>query len=436
MVAAAALAALSLQAGAAEVVLAADPPQLRLGTDAMAELVITAPGDTAELEVTTSLGRIEALSRGPDGRYRARFLPPAQSFPQVAILAGVARSASGEISHGWGRIPLWGQGDAVVRARPGQQIVVRIGDREYGPVVANAAGVAQVPVVVPPGVTLAYHGNRPIELGVPPARRLHLVQAGGPGEGGARVLLVFAVSPDGAPREGAPPSLAATAGTVGPLERLEAGVHRALWTPPPAAVGAAKITAEAPGEPHRAELTFDLSAAQAARLRILAGLKVGAVSNLREVSTPQLAVEAQLLPQGPGPLALTLELSRFAFGPDPSARSPLFPEAPLGGLHQYHGLMAGALYRHPLDPNWQLEVGARLGLGWVRSRLWTPDQPLLVEQRLVPAGHLAAGVHRSLGPGGVTLELRASLHADPGLRILAGQLLAAELLLGYRLELR
>src|SRR5207302_76594 len=114
-----------------------------------------------------SVGTIEGLHRARDGIWEAQYVPPDDAIPQVAILTA---AAGGEVA--WLAIPLWAEGDAVVKTRPRGRISVDIGSQTFGPVVADAHGNAVVPVVVPPGVYEAHQGKRVIPLHVPPSRTI------------------------------------------------------------------------------------------------------------------------------------------------------------------------------------------------------------------------------------------------------------------------
>src|SRR5205814_654055 len=123
----------------------------------------------AKPAIAASVGTIEGLHRARDGIWEAQYVPPDDAIPQVAILTA---AAGGEVA--WLAIPLWAEGDAVVKTRPRGRISVDIGSQTFGPVVADAHGNAVVPVVVPPGVYEAHHGKRIIPLRVPPSRTIHV----------------------------------------------------------------------------------------------------------------------------------------------------------------------------------------------------------------------------------------------------------------------
>lgn len=596
----------------------ATPAQVQLGTDKAAQLVVELPSGAANLSLTTSLGSVEGLTRTGEGRYVARYLPPSWTYPQVAILTAVARRAEGGLLYGWARLPLYGQGDAVVRAKPGESITVRIGDKTFGPVEANASGVALVPVIVPPGVKLAFYGKEPVDLGVPETTRLHLaveakpLRADRPSD---LEILVFAITPDGAPRPEGKPKVKASRGSVSALTAVEPGVYRTRWTAPAGRAGKVELTAALAGEDEQGRVAFELPpgppakmtlsvqptvvvAGQTQEVRALvtladaggnptsppltvepaavrvvreeparggakrlfltvdpafggrpalelkvraagtevsateiltlrpgplsrlrfeapssvtaggdpvkvsvraedafgnpvpapklkvearpgrieriidygngdfsldyrppakpdpkgevtfvaklgalseskvlallppgglgAGVKAGALSNLGDVSAIYVAVEALWTKLPIRGLGVGAELSRFSFGPERPG---------VDALNQYYAVGLTALYQHAFGANFALEGRAAAALSYVRSRLWTPEQPLQVAHRWVPAAHVGVGAYRRFWRGGATAELRYGFYADPALGILRGRLSSAQVLLGYRFEL-
>jgi len=149
----------------AALTVASDPPRVQLGETAKARLRIEAP---SEPRLSASVGRIENLRADGEGRWSADYLPPDDSVPQLALISA---TAGGEVA--LFTLPLWGQGDAVVKTRPRARIEVRIGEERY-PAVADAKGTAVVPVNVPPGVTAARHGTQSIDLHVPSPRLVHV----------------------------------------------------------------------------------------------------------------------------------------------------------------------------------------------------------------------------------------------------------------------
>jgi hypothetical protein len=153
-------------AGGGPLRVSADPPRLVLGRDAWAELRVSAPREVDAVTFSASVGRVESVRRLPEGGFAARYRPPPEGVPQVAIVSAFA-GAGHAFTDGWIAIPLSGEGNARVPGVPGSQVTLRIGDRTFGPRTVSADGVATVPVVVPPGVREAHEGFRPIDLRVP-----------------------------------------------------------------------------------------------------------------------------------------------------------------------------------------------------------------------------------------------------------------------------
>lgn len=194
------------------------------------------------------MGRVEGVRRLPGGGFAARFRPPAERFPQVALVAAMARTPRGLLD-GWLAIPLSGQGDARVRTTPGSWITLRVGDRSFGPRRADAQGLAVIPVVVPPGVREAHHGFRPVDLKVPETPLVHAIADH------ARVhahevqhvrVFAYVVAPHGAARRGDVPAFEASRGSVSVAAR-EPGAFEALWTLPPGAAGEDRLAIRLPG---------------------------------------------------------------------------------------------------------------------------------------------------------------------------------------------
>ena len=226
------------------------PAQLVLGSDASAELRIAAPPAVDELSVTASAGKIEGLRRLPGGGFAARYRPPPERYPQVAILAAVGRAGAGALD-GWLALPLAGQGDARVPGEPGSDVSLRIGGRSFGPGRVGTDGIAIIPVVVPPGVRQAHRGFTPVDLHVPETSLVHVVadrqvlQADR-----AETVRVFAyvVAPHGAAWKGDPPVVEVTRGTLA-LQPREPGAYVGTWTLPPGPAGEERAAVRLEGLP-------------------------------------------------------------------------------------------------------------------------------------------------------------------------------------------
>ena len=293
-------------AGGGALRIVADPPRLLLGRDAAAELTVTAPPDVQELQLTASVGRIEEVRRLPGGGFAARYRPSGERVPQVAIVAAVGRTPRGA-EDGWLAIPLSGQGDARVRAAPGSEVSLRIGDETFGPRRARADGVAVIPIVVPPGVREAHHGFRPIDLRIPETPLVHAVidRAVVHADRQERIHVVaYGVAPHGAARRGDAPIVEPSRGTVA-LAAREPGVVAGVWTLPPGRAGEERLVVRLPSAPATRAVV---------RLEAVAGPPaVVAVSFDRDAlvagEADEVAVTARALDAGGNAVPAALELS-------------------------------------------------------------------------------------------------------------------------------
>lgn len=262
LVALVASAAASAQTLSLQVVVA--PPFVQLGVDGTALIEIRGPADMEAPWVTVSAGRADPALRVGAGHYTAAYVPPGQRYPQVAIVAATAKVPRG-VAHGWTALPLWGQGDAVVKTRAFAEVTVRIGPRTYGPIKADAAGLGTVPVVVPPGEGKAFYGTREIDLGLPAVPLLHLSLGAREVAGdhtNTVAVRAYSVTAQGQPRADLPLKFSATVGQVSAARAAGPGVTEADWTLPPGPPATAELSVWSPAE---------RSSTSVARLAVLPG---------------------------------------------------------------------------------------------------------------------------------------------------------------------
>jgi hypothetical protein len=266
---------LALAAGAsradvdARVAVRAAPATLVLASGARATLEIDA-GTEAPPAVSVNVGRVENVRALGGGRFAADYLPPREAYPQIAIVAALAGDRCG-----WTSIPLVGRGIAVARSVPRSPIRVTIGEASFGPVTADARGEAQVPVVVPPGVRLAYHRGQPLDLEIPPTPHVHLLLARtvAPADAAQDVpLFAFAVTAEGGPRRGAPVAIAVSQGVVEGVSEVAPGTFAGIWRLPAGRPAAATATARIADDPSpTATVSVARPAGVPARLALEAG---------------------------------------------------------------------------------------------------------------------------------------------------------------------
>ncbi len=193
----------------ARVTISLATPAPVLGIEDETELRIEVTGTFASPlpfpRILCSAGRVEDLVREGPTSFSARFLLPSTCFPQVAILVA-----------DFSRDSLILRGSLAVRLRaatspgygtdPGARVTLKVGDKEFGPVVAPADGNVHVPVIVPPGINFALaqsvnsHGQSSqhvLDLKIPPAQRVLVVAPEKLVAGSAAEVAVLAVEPSG-----------------------------------------------------------------------------------------------------------------------------------------------------------------------------------------------------------------------------------------------
>lgn len=434
-------------AGAPRLEVVASPALLRLERDAKAIVTISAGAELQDFAVTSNVGRVANLRRVAAERWTAELLPPDETFPQLAIVSAAGRVGPRTV-HGWTVVPLWGQGDAVVLSKPFAAISVRIGDHVFGPVRANKAGRALVPVSVPPGVETGYSGSTPVALGVPATLHLHLMVER-PQIAATRtehiLVRAYAVTPQGAPREDARIALSSSRGTLGALRAVAPGAFEATLSLAPGPAGPVELSGQLADEPSfvaKASLEVApgpgevVSAALVdepvpVRQKLKASPKLGLLTNFADVTSPYVGAEVALVPAGLRGLGVLVEAGGFAFSNDSDAEPPLR----ISGRNQY--VTAGASVALERELPWRLSyrLAAGGGVAQVSSALRVGEQPAVLQAKWVPAAQLAAGLTWAVWRGGPVAEARVAWYGDPALDNLRGALLSFNALVGYRFEL-
>ena len=196
------------------------------------------------LKASANVGEIQALSPAGDGRYSAVYVPPAVTFPQIAIIS-IWDADNPDHAFGFFSISLVGKVPYPVDARQaGVTLIFRVGDTTFPPVVSDASGKANIPIMVPPGVVngsvemIQPDGSRStqtIPLGVPPFNRIGM---GGipdflPADGAFQTKVrAYVVDERGKPADGAEVTFSATQGSLDEVSFLGKGLYAATYTAP------------------------------------------------------------------------------------------------------------------------------------------------------------------------------------------------------------
>ena len=220
----------------------ASPPVIPLGQGATSTLSLQLePGadlDVEDLQLDAMAGSVANLTYLGGGRVTALYTAPAVNYPHIDIVT-VVDQRDPEHLYAQLTLPLVGRADFPVTVAPGASVLLGVGDREFGPVLADAQGQAMVPLEVPPGTSKATvttpQGVSEIDLGTPPfAQATFLPQyAGVPGLLGSTVPLRLVVATAaGQPDAEARPALQVSTGTVGEAVYEGGGIYRFDYSPP------------------------------------------------------------------------------------------------------------------------------------------------------------------------------------------------------------
>ena len=200
---------------AAGVALALEPAAPVKGRDKEALLTVrtlrpdgTLDDSGAPPVVRANVGRVEALTRVEPGTYRARYILPSTSYPEVAVLVALSAWPHPQSIHGaYGTIlvPLATAVELPGNTEPDAQISITIAGKTFGPAQAGSDGSFRLPVVIPPGSRMGQSrvvdraGNverKPINLGLPPTDGLSCVLNPPrlPADGASRARMLCAAS--------------------------------------------------------------------------------------------------------------------------------------------------------------------------------------------------------------------------------------------------
>jgi hypothetical protein len=283
------------EAGAVTVTLVPASPSLVLGTDKELEVEVEVTGPGAETYVPSrvyaTVGALESLlpvaagaetGKRPAVRFTARYFPPADRFPQVALLVAELSSGASDdaepsgaagnpaVVRGMVSVPLFGSTEVPLRTNPAAAVTLRVGDRTFGPVTADMHGHVKIPVEVPPGIRMGTAravdraGNlreTDVDLQPNPFRRVLIIAPDALEVGSFTEVAVLAVDPAGVLVPPARISLRASDGLVHPLGGARPGEARFLVEAPRrVGPGTLALTAVAAGTPlGRADLALPLN---------------------------------------------------------------------------------------------------------------------------------------------------------------------------------
>lgn len=258
-------------------------PRLLLGKDTELAVALDVRGPNADsfvpVRAVANVGTLEMpRADGQHGHFVARYLPPGERFPQVALL--VVELASGaRRMHVVARVVLEGSTVVPFHSSVGASVTMRVADRNFGPVVADRQGRAEIPIQVPPGIRAGLaravdHAGAAreteVDLQQAPYPRVLVLAPSTLDVGSFSEITLLGVDPDGTPANPTRLTLGASAGLLHPLGAGAAGEARFLFEAPRLlGSGAVALTAMAAGSPpSRTDMAVALRVGAAAQIAI------------------------------------------------------------------------------------------------------------------------------------------------------------------------
>jgi len=242
---------------ATQVSLEVEPPAPVKGRDKEARLTVRmlqpdgTPDDTGAPPVLrANVGRVEELERTGPGTWRARYVLPDTRYPEVAILVALSAWPHPQSIYGaYGKVlvPLAASVELPGRTEPNADFSVTIAGTTFGPVKAAPDGRFRLPVIVPPGHSVAQvravdaAGNvrrSRMDLALPPTDGLACVLNPQwlPADGVSRARMLCATSDAyGRPVQDARVTASVRGGSLSGPRRAEGGLLEWIYTAPASA---------------------------------------------------------------------------------------------------------------------------------------------------------------------------------------------------------
>jgi hypothetical protein len=273
----------SVPAGPTTVTLTPARLRLLLGTDGDVMIALDVRGaDAATFQPVRALASVGTLelprTTGSPGHFVARYVPPPERYPQVALLVVELERGSRRM-HVAARIMLEGSTIVPFHTSAGAAVTMRVAEHSFGPATADARGRVEIPIVVPPGVragvarAVDHNGaarETEVDLQQAAFARVLVLAPATLDVGSFSEITLIAVEADGAPVHPTRLALSASAGLLHPLGPGPAGEARFLFEAPRRlGSGAVALTAMAAGTPpSRADTAVALRVGAPAKLVI------------------------------------------------------------------------------------------------------------------------------------------------------------------------
>ncbi|NVB85098.1 MAG: hypothetical protein HOV81_42420 [Kofleriaceae bacterium] len=387
--------------------LAITAPDAVLGRDTSIELTARARG---LVHWVTSTGEVSSPTIEGDIQ-RVTLTLPAAKYPQLAIVAALDDTG---VLVDWVAVPLAGRATIKVDTSPNADVVVDVAGARTEPVRASAAGIAEVSIVVPPGITTVrtiattrrgttLEKQQP--LGVPPVKSVLAACL-------ADRVVAIATTSTGVPLDVAP-AITASTGALAPTtangiaSAIITSTHREAASDEHVAITATVADQQASCEltlhheppplrsPPRVDVAPPPPARPDARFELVS--RVGVLTNLGRITTPYASVSLGVR------VSRHLVVDASVGGYTSRVDAMTETGEPVDGRLTALPTLVRLAYRRPFGAA-QLWLGAGGGIATATSRVQSPLGSSRATS-VVPAATAAAGIALHLGPGAVAAEV-------------------------------
>jgi hypothetical protein len=186
------------------------------------------------IQVRVNTGEIQRVSRIAEGVFTAHYLLPDEFYPQFVLISVFGYCGGREIV-GISAHPLHGSGEVTVQSTPYTKVSLDIAGESFGPKLTDQTGLAEIPVVVKPGIFTGTAGDKVIDLNLPPVKRIvafAVPPAAAAGSETGSLIWMYAVDKFGEPLREPDIVLHAARGRLSPITAVAPGIFRARYVPP------------------------------------------------------------------------------------------------------------------------------------------------------------------------------------------------------------
>jgi hypothetical protein len=220
-----------------------NPSEITLTQDEFVTLNITQTSGTPtnKLLIASSAGTINDVVTLGDGNYSVRYTPPTKElYPHIALFTLADANDPSNVETFV--LKQNGKTNLPINTKPNSNVIIKIEDKDFGPVQTDDRGKASVPIIVPPGVskvklitiTDGKRTEEPLDLKIPNnVQRINFFPITGSLVADGKTsttLYLYASTADGKPDISANIIFKSNNGTFGNLQTISDGLYSVTYT--------------------------------------------------------------------------------------------------------------------------------------------------------------------------------------------------------------